>query len=266
MPGGRLLKIYVYIMAGFMLLPILMTFPVAVTSTSYMTFPPKGFTLMWFVKAFQDRVILACFWRSLTLAILAGILSIIIGLLVSFGVERGNFKGKNLIETFFSGPQMIPQIIFVVALLIYYEKIGLAETFLGLLISHIVICLPFTFRTLLVSVTALDKRLEWSAEILGANIYQIFLRIILPQIKTGMIASFIFTFVLSFNNVTMALFLTGGRRTTLPVEMFNRLYIGGMTPSIPAISFVLSILGVLLFFIADRTVGVYKYLGGARGE
>jgi len=176
--------------------------------------------------------------------------------------ERTVFKGKNAVETLFIGPKMIPLIIYVLALLIFYEKIGLSETFSGLLLSHIIICLPFSFRTLLVGVASLDRRLEWSAEILGANKLQTFFRVILPQMKTGMIASFIFTFILSFNNVTMALFISGIGKRTLPVEMFQRLHVGGITPKIPAISFILSIFGVLLFIIADRTVGVFKYLGG----
>ena len=73
-----------------------------------------------------------------------------------------------------------------------------------------------------------------------------------PQLKTGLIAAFIFTFILSFNNVTLALFLSGFGQRTLPVEMFQRMNVGGMTPVIPAISFVLAMVGVVLFIILDR--------------
>jgi len=77
-----------------------------------------------------------------------------------------------------------------------------------------------------------------------------------------MIAAFIFAFILSFNNVTMALFLSGIGQRTLPVEMFTRMYVGGMTPAIPAIAFLLAIAGVILFILLDRTIGVFKYLAG----
>ncbi|MBW1960151.1 MAG: ABC transporter permease, partial [Deltaproteobacteria bacterium] len=250
------LKIFVYTVMVVTLCPILITFPVAMTTTGYMTFPPIGLTLKWFVSAFYDRILMDSLIRSLLLAISASVLSILIGLPATFAIERIRFRGKNLVETLFIGPKMIPLIIYVLALLIFYERIGLSETFLGLMLSHMVICVPFSFRTLLVSVASLDRRLEWSAEILGANRFQTFFRVILPQIKTGMIASCIFTFILSFNNVTLALFLSGVGKRTLPVEMFQRLHVGGITPKIPAISFILSIFGVLLFIIADRTVGV----------
>jgi len=264
MSKGRSLKIFVYAAAVIMVSPILITVPVALTTTGYMTFPPVGFTLKWFVTAFQDKILIDSLVRSLFLAILSSLLSIIIALPATFAVERAVSRGRNVIETFFIGPKMVPLIIYVLALLIFYEKVGFSETFYGLMLSHIVICLPFSFRTLLVGVVSLDRRLEWSAEILGANKLQTFFRVILPQMKTGMVATFIFTFILSFNNVTMALFLSGVGKRTLPVEMFQRLHVGGITPKIPAISFILSIFGIILFIIADRTVGVFKYLGGGR--
>ena len=262
MGGARFLRTYVYVCAFIMMAPILITVPVAVTATGYMTFPPVGFTLDWFVKCFEDRILLDSLVRSVNLAVLAAVLSVAVGFLSAFAIERGNFPGKTLIETLFAGPQMIPQIIFVLALLIFFEKVSLNETFGGLLLSHVLMCLPFSFRTLLVSVGGLDRRMEWSAQILGATTLQTFRHVILPQIKTGMIASAIFSFILSFNNVTFALFLAGVGKKTLPVEMFQRLHVGGITPAIPAISFLLTIFGIILFIVADRTVGVYRYLGG----
>ncbi len=262
MQGMRILRFYVYVCAFIMLAPILITVPVAVTTTGYMVFPPKGFTLVWFLKCFQDQILVESLIRSVIIGVISAILSVIIGLLSAFAVERGRFPGKTLCETLFAGPQMIPQIIFVVALLIFYETLGLNETFVGLLISHVLMGLPFAFRTLLVGVGSLDRRQEWSAQILGANPVKVFQHIILPQIKTGLIASFIFAFMLSFNNVTFALFLAGVGKKTLPVEMFQRLNIGGISPAIPAISFLLTVFGVLIFIVADRTVGIYRYLGG----
>ena len=262
----RALRIYVYIAAAVMLAPIIITVPVAVTTTGYMTFPPKGFTLTWFVKCFQDEILLESLVRSITLGCFSALLSVLVGLISAFALERSELPGKTFIETLFAGPQMIPQIIFVIGLLIFYEKSGLNETFTGLLLSHVLIGLPFSFRTLLVSVGSLDRRQEWSAEILGASHLQTFRHIILPQIKTGLIASWIFTFMLSFNNVTFALFLAGVGRKTLPVEMFQRLHIGGITPAIPAISFLLTVFGAIVFIVADRTVGVYRYLGSSGGK
>jgi putative spermidine/putrescine transport system permease protein len=260
--GRRLLRGYAYAFAGVMTLPILVTLPVAVTTTGYISFPPVGFTLVWFARAFGDAVLVEALARSLNLAALSSVAAVTIGLVASFAVERHRFRGRDLVETLFAGPQMVPQIILVLGLLIFYHSLGLAGTFEGLLMSHVVVSLPFAFRTLLASVATLDRRLEWSAAILGASWIQVFWRVVLPQIKTGIFAALIFTFMVSFTNFTLALFLAASGKTTLPVEMFVRLYVAGMTPAIPALSFLLGMLGVAIFIIADRTIGVYKYLGG----
>ena len=259
-----LLKIYTYILTIIVVLPLLITFPVALTTTGYLTFPPVGLTFKWFVEAMQDKILIESLTRSLSLAIIVSIVSILIALPLCFALERYKIPRKNFLETFFIGPRMLPQIIFVLGLLFFYVKLGLVATYLGLVISHLVIAVPLSFRTLSASVHSLDKRLEWSAQILGANNLQILIKIIFPQIKTGLIAAFIFTFILSFNNVTMALFLTGIGNRTLPIEMFNRMHIAGITPEIPAISFLLSIMGLIIFIIADRTIGVYKYMSGGK--
>ena len=257
-----LLRVVVYTVVVLMILPVLITLPVALTSASIIRFPPAGLSLQWFVAIFHDDVLIDSIMRSLLLAVIAAMTAVAISLPCTFAIERGRLPGRTAIETLITGPRMIPQIVLVLALLVYFERLGLAETFTSLVIAHLVITIPFAFRTVLVSVASLDRRLEWSSAILGATPGSTFSRIIVPQIKTGMIAAFIFAFILSFNNVTMALFLSGIGQRTLPVEMFTRMYVGGMTPAIPAIAFLLAIAGVILFILLDRTIGVFKYLAG----
>jgi putative spermidine/putrescine transport system permease protein len=256
------LRIFVYIVVALMLLPVLITFPVALTSIARISFPPIGLSGRWFLAIFSDDVLLASILRSFWLAVAAAIVAVIVALPCAFVIQRGKFRGRAFLETLITGPRMIPQIVFALALLAYFETIGLAETFVGLVIAHLVITIPFAFRTLLVSIATMDKRLESSSDVLGATPVQTFLFVMVPQLKTGLIAAFIFTFILSFNNVTLALFLSGFGQRTLPVEMFQRMNVGGMTPVIPAISFVLALVGVVLFIVLDRTVGVYRFLAG----
>jgi len=260
------LRIFVYAIVVVMILPVLVTLPVALSSASIIRFPPPGLSLQWFSAIFADDILMAAIGRSFFLAVVAAITAVVISLPCAFAIERGRLPGRTAIETLITSPRMIPQIVTVLSLLIYFEHIGLAGTFVGLVIAHLIISIPFAFRTVLVSVSSLDKRLEWSSAILGAEPHETFRHIIVPQIKTGMIAAFIFTFVLSFNNVTMALFLSKIGERTLPVEMFQRMYVGGMTPSIPAVSIVLAIAGMVMFIVLDRTIGVFKYLAGKEGS
>ena len=256
------LRIFVYLIVVLMLLPVLITFPVALTAVSRISFPPVGLSPRWFLAILGDSALLNAIVRSFWLAIVSALVAIAIALPCAFVVQRGRFPGRNLIETWITSPRMIPQIVLALALLAYFESVRLAESFLGLVIAHLVIIIPFAFRTLLVSVATMDRRLEWSSDVLGATPTQTFIRVMVPQLKTGLIAAFIFAFILSFNNVTLALFLSGFGQRTLPVEMFQRMNVAGMTPVIPAISFVLAMVGVVLFVILDRTVGVYRFLAG----
>lgn len=256
------LRIFAWIVVAFMLVPIAISLPVALTAGSRIAFPPDGISLRWFAAILGDAVLLGTVWRSFLLAVLASVVAVLLALPCAFAIERGRFRGRIALETLITGPRMIPQIVLVLGLLIWFERIGLAETFLGLVLAHLVISVPFAFRTLMVSVASLDRRLEASSAILGASRARTFLLITLPQLKTGVIAAAIFAFILSFNNVTMALFLSALGQRTLPVEMFQRMYVGGMSPVIPAIAFLLALGGVIFFVVLDRTLGVYKYLAG----
>lgn len=256
------LRAFVYFVVFLMVLPIAITLPVALTTSARISFPPTGVGLHWFIAIAQDGVLLSAISRSFWLALVASVLAVILALPCAFAIHRGAFPAKHSLETFLTGPRMIPQIVLVVGMLVWYERLQLAETFTGLVIAHLVAALPFAFRTLLVAVAGLDRRLEWSSMVLGASGVRTFIRVVLPQLKTGVIASLIFSFMLSFNNVTLALFLSGIGQRTLPVEMFNRMYVGGIIPSIPAVAFALAVCGVVIFMVLDRTVGVYRYLAG----
>lgn len=260
-----LLRIFTYVVVVIMVLPALIILPVAMTSAGIIRFPPAGLSPQWFLAIFHDELLIDSIVRSLILAVTSAIVAVAIALPCAFAIERGRLHGRTAMETLITGPRMIPQIVLVLGLLVYFERMGLAETFAGLVLAHLVITIPFAFRTVMVSVASLDRRLEWSSAILGASPNRTFSLIILPQIKTGMIAAFIFAFILSFNNVTMALFLSGIGQRTLPVEMFTRMYVGGMSPQIPAIAFLLAVGGALLFILLDRTIGVFKYLTGREG-
>ncbi|MBJ3776577.1 ABC transporter permease [Acuticoccus mangrovi] len=257
-----ILRVFVYIVVALMVAPIIVTLPVALTSAGIIRFPPQGLSLQWFIGIFQDQLLMAAAWRSFLLATLAAGAAVVISIPCAFAIERSRMPGRTAMETLITSPRTIPQIVLALGLLIWFETLGMAETFFGLVLAHLVVSVPFAFRTVLVSVSGLDRRLEWSSAILGAGPLQTFFRVTAPQIKTGVIAAFIFTFILSFNNVTLALFLSGIGERTLPVEMFQRMYVGGMTPVIPAAAFVLAVVGAVLFVVLDRTIGVFRYLAG----
>lgn len=256
------LRSFVYVVLALILLPILVIVPVAFSSAAIIAFPPPHLSLRWFQAIFADQGLIWTTVRALQVAALSSLASVAIGLPSCFALHRGTMPFKETIQAFITSPRMVPQIVIAVVFLIYFEKIGIAETFAGLVIAHTVVGIPFAFRVLFVTVTTLDRRLEWSSDVLGASPVQTFANVVVPQIKTGVIAAFIFTFILSFNNVTLALFLAGPGNRTLSLEMFSRMHVTGMTPVIPAIAILLVLVGLLTFIVLDRWIGVFKYLIG----
>src|SRR5262245_28876595 len=117
------LRIFVYFVVFLMLLPVLITFPVALTSLPRISFPPIGFSTRWFTSILTDQVLLDSIARSFWLALAAAIVAIIIALPCAFAIQRGRFRGREALEMFITSPRMIPQIVLVLALLVYFEPI-----------------------------------------------------------------------------------------------------------------------------------------------
>jgi hypothetical protein len=115
-------------------------------------------SLRWFAAIFEDEILIGAMSRSFWLALAVSLLSIGVALPCALVVERGRFRGKQVLETWITGPRMIPQLVLALALLGYFERVGLAESLTGLLLAHLVISIPFVFRTLLVSVSTMDRR------------------------------------------------------------------------------------------------------------
>ena len=125
------LRIFVYAVVGLMLLPVLITFPVALTAVPRISFPPTGLSGRWFMAILSDDVLLSSMVRSFWLAVAAAIVAIVIALPCAFVIQRGKFRGRDVIETIITGPRMIPQIVLALALLIYFETIGERDVLVG---------------------------------------------------------------------------------------------------------------------------------------
>lgn len=257
-----ILRIITYIVALIMSIPVIITGMLAFTAAQNLSFPPESYSIRWIVRIFTDAYLIDSITRSITLAVTSSLLVTAICIPCCLIVERVLSKGREGIEAVATLPRMFPEMVLAIALLIFYERIYIAETMAGLIISHLIVCLPFAYRTLSIGVGSLDKRLEWSSDVLGASAIRGFFKVVMPQLKTTIISSIVFSFVLSFNDVTMALFLSKTGERTLPVEMFIRTSIGGLDPVVPAMSFLLTILGLVAFIVTDRTIGTFNRMSG----
>jgi putative spermidine/putrescine transport system permease protein len=159
-------------------------------------------------------------------------------------------------------PLMIPHVVLGIAFLRFFTTIGIGGTFIGLVLSHIVIVMPFALRLVLAAATGMDRAVEHAAVSLGASPFTMFRRVTLPLILPGVVSGWVLAFITSFDEVTMTVFIASPSTITLPVRMF--LYIqDNIDPLVTSVSATLIFLTVIVMVILDRLYGLDRLFIGA---
>jgi len=247
----------------FLCLPIAIVVPMSFSSASSLEFPPPGFSLRWYDAFFGDPRWLQAATTSISVAALASSLALVLGTVAAYGLVRGRFRGRGLIEINFMAPLILPQIITGVALYIFFARIGLLGSFLGLVIGHTVLAVPYTLLVMTVAIRSFDKRIEQAAVSLGASWFTMARRVLLPNLLPSAFAAWIFAFVISFDEVIVTIFISGANET-IPKRMFNELVLQ-VNPTITAIAtllIALSAVTILAVVFLMRRAGL---LGRAMG-
>jgi putative spermidine/putrescine transport system permease protein len=164
---------------------------------------------------------------------------------------RHRVPGKALAEAVLMGPLLLPGIVLGIALLQYFIAIGLTQSFSRLVLGHLVLCLPYAIRSISASLYGLDPSLEEAALTLGATRVGAFRRVVLPLLRPGMAAGFLFAFITSFDNVVVSIYLIGADTVTLPIRILNWIE-WQFDPSIAAISAIVLAVTLGLVLLAER--------------
>ena len=217
----RSLWVVAGIVIFFLAAPTFFIIPVSFTEEGFLTWPPKGFSLQWYETVFADSSPYpAAFLRSVLVALFAGFFAMLIGVPAAFILVRKQFVGKSVIFAFLVSPIITPHIILAVSLFYLFARLHLIGTYLGLILGHTVITMPYVIVTVMAVIKNYDLRLDQAAWTLGAGKLKTLWFITFPIIKGGLIAAFMFAFIISFDELTMAIYLTGGEFATLPKHMW----------------------------------------------
>ena len=241
----------------FLCLPIAIVVPMSFSSASSLEFPPSGYSLRWYQSFFGDPRWLDAAANSLLVAAIASLLALALGCAAAYGLVRGQFRGRVLYEGNFIAPLIIPPVITAVALYIFFSKIGLLGTLPGLILSHAILGVPYVIMVMSVAIKAFDVRIEQVAYTLGASWWQMFSRVLLPNLTPSLFAAWIFAFIISFDEVIITLFLAGSYET-IPKRMFNELVLQ-VNPTITAIATLLigfSVITVGLLALLMKRAGI----------
>jgi len=245
----------------FVMAPIVIVCLIAFTPQGYLSLPVNGFSLRWFEALLANRDFVESFRVSLILGVISATGAALIAIPAALAIVRYTFPGRTLLLTLCMSPLMIPSIVLGVAFLRFMSQIGLGSTLIGLVISHVIIIVPFVLRTVMNSLGSLDAALDNAAASLGSPSWTTFRRITLPLIVPGVVSGWILAFITSFDEVTMTIFIASPGLTTLPVRMM--LYIeDSIDPLIAAVSTVLIVLALATMLVIDRLFGFDRILIG----
>ncbi len=247
------------------LMPILFVCWLSFFSNEIVTFPPQGYTLRWFAHIFDQNNFVSGFFTSLQVGIVAMIGGLVLGVPASLMLARSAFPGREVLNTLLVLPLVVPGIVAGTAIYVFQIEIELATELpllgsrAGLVLAHIMITIPWTVRLLTASLAGFDRSIEDAALNLGATPLRAFLEVTLPVIKPGIVAAALFSFIISFGNLEMTLFLVAPGQTTLPIAILQYLQ-WRIDPTIAAVSLLQIVLIGAGMLIADRYVKLTRVL------
>lgn len=250
--GMTIVAILVFL---FLFLPLALIVVTSFGTESAIKFPIKGFTLDWYAKVFQTQAFISGFKLSLFVGIGATLLALLIGIPISYVLTRYPIRWKGKWKSFFLSPTIIPGIV-VGYVLFQWIVIGLGmPILLALFMGHFLISVPYIVRVVGSSMEQMDVSMEEAAWTLGCTRGKAFATIVLPNITSGIFASFMLAFVNSFNNVPVSMFLSGPGVTMLPTSILSYMEYN-YDPAVSALSVLIMLLTMLMMVIIEKTLGL----------
>lgn len=243
--GRWLLNGFAGLVLIFLFLPTLIVIPMSLGQASYIQFPPQGLTLNWYWAYFGNAEWMSATWFSLRIALATTASATVIGTLASFAVVRGNLPGARALQALTLAPLIVPHIVLAVALYLVFAPLGLTGNFVGFAIAHTMLSVPYVMLTVSAALQRIDPALELAALNCGASRTQAFWHVVLPNIAPGVAAGAVFAFLASFDEATVAFFISGVEGKTITRKLFEDIDYN-LTPIVAAAATVMVVLSLVL--------------------
>jgi putative spermidine/putrescine transport system permease protein len=205
----------------YLIFPSLIIVPISFGNRVELVFPPRQYSLDLYRDFFGSADWLTVTYRSGRNALMAAFLALLVGVPGAYALARTSFPGKQLLVTLILSPILVPIVVISLGLYLYYLEIALAGTVTGLVLAHAMYVTPFVIITIAAGISQLDERLETAATIMGASRSRVFRDVVLPQLAPSLVSASLFAFLMSFDEVVIAWFITGPSTMTLPVKMYS---------------------------------------------
>lgn len=221
-------------------------------NTSKMNIKFEGFTFQWYSKMFENTELMQSLTNTAIVAVTSTAVCIVLGTICAVGMYKYEFKLKNTVNNLLYIPIVIPEIVFAIALLIFFSSISIPMSMITLIISHITFSMPFVVITVRSRLAGYDKSIEEAARDLGANEFRTFKRVTLPIIAPGVLSGGMLALTMSLDDVVVSFFTSGPNSMTLPIKIYGMVR-KGVSPDVNALS-TLMIIGTILILLTSKAI------------
>lgn len=241
----------------FLIGPILIIIPLSFNVQPYFTFTPEmlsldpaGYSTRWYAEFFGSEEWMKTIKNSFIIAIASTILATGLGTLAALGLSRSEMPFRTLIMSLLISPMIVPLIISAAGMFFFYSSINLAGTFLGVILAHTALGIPFVVITVTATLSGFDQSLTRAAAGLGATPSTAFFKIMLPLVTPGVVSGALFAFITSFDEVVIAIFVAGVDQKTIPLQMWSGIR-EQISPTILAVATILVAISIALLTVLE---------------
>ncbi|MFE1600182.1 ABC transporter permease [Methylobacterium sp. ID0610] len=242
-----------------LLAPTVIVLVVSFTDGMSLRFPPPGYSLRWYGELAEAWQLHFALKNSLTVAVLATLVSVVLGVLAALAVARSPRLAARLLDSLFLSPLILPALAFGLSSLMFFSALGWPVSVTTLVIGHTIVCVPYVMRNTVAALTQLQPALLEGSASLGASRLYTLRRITLPLIRPGILSGGFLAFMASFDNIPVSLFLRDAATDMLPIRMWQDLE-GRLDVTIAALSGVLIVATIAVIALMERLTGLSKRL------
>lgn len=240
-------------------LPLFVVFVNSFSTSRNLTWPPPGLTLEWWGKAFYSAGALDAVLTSLQVALASTAVALLLGTLVSLGLQRFEFFGREAISLLVILPIALPGIVTGIALNNAFRTgLGVQLSIMTLIIAHSTFCIVSVFNNVIARLRRLGTSLENASSDLGAGIWTTFRLVTFPQLRSALFAGGLLAFALSFDEIIVTTFTAGSSVKTLPLWILDNLFRPNQAPVVNVIAVVLVLVSIIPIYFAQRIAGAEK--------
>lgn len=241
--------------------PTLVILLASFSSGETLKFPPPGLSFRWYISLLELPELFDAFWNSIWVAMLTMILSLLLGVSAALPLSTRQSPWTQAIEALIMSPLALPALSVGLALLLFFNLIGWSLSITTLMISHVILGVPYLVRTTLASLSQISPGLREASASLGADPFRTFRCITLPLAQQGIIAGCFITFLTSFDNITVSLLLSDARTQVLPVRMWSLIQ-NNLDVRAASISAILIVGTAILMLVMERIANLSKFVVG----